>query len=229
MGGGLAFIDILIFAMIAAFLVYRLRSVLGRRHGEERQRPNPYAPPPPQAQQRPTAPDNVIQIPQRQPQADAEPSPGEPVSLAQGLAQIRAADPSFDEKGFVQGARGAFEMIVEAFARSDKDTLRPLLAPDVFANFEGAIDARAQAGETSETKVLGFDEVDLTAARMQGSEARVTIRFQTRQTSVVRNAAGAVVDGDPDEALEVVDLWTFARDTRSRDPNWLLVETAVPS
>jgi len=228
MGGGLAFIDILIFAMIAAFLVYRLRSVLGRRHGEERQRPNPYAPPPPQ-QQRPSAPDNVIHIPQRQPQSEPEPAPGEPVSIAQGVAQIRAADPSFDEKGFVQGARGAFEMIVEAFAKGDKDTLRPLLAPDVFANFEGAIDARAAAAEMMETKVLGFDEVDITAARMQGPEARVAIRFQTRQTSVVKNADGAILDGDPNEPLEVVDLWTFARDTRSRDPNWLLVETAVPS
>lgn len=226
MGGGLAFIDILIFAMIAAFLVYRLRSVLGRRHGEERQRPNPYTPPPPQAQ-RPA--DNVIQIPQRQPSPLDDVPPGEPVSLAQGIAQIRAVDPSFDEKGFLQGARAAFEMIVGAFAQGDKDTLRPLLAPDVFANFETAIDARRQAGETMETRIAAFDEVDVTAARMLGPEARVTIRFQTQQVSVVRGRDGAVVDGDAEQPAEVVDLWTFARDTRTRDPNWLLVETAVPS
>jgi len=226
MNDGLAFIDILIFAMIAAFLVYRLRSVLGRRTGEERQRPNPFTPRP--AEQ---GADNVIPMPTRQPAPDAvaPPVPGEPVSLAQGVAMIRQADPGFDEKGFEEGAKGAFAMIVGAFAQGDTATLRPLLADDVYDNFARAIRDRQTAGETMDARVERFDEVDMLEARMDGNTAVVTIRFASRQISVTRDAGGTIVDGDPERPVEVVDIWTFARNTRSRDPNWLLVETRVPN
>jgi predicted lipid-binding transport protein (Tim44 family) len=151
------------------------------------------------------------------------------VSLAQGLAQIRQADPGFDEKGFQEGATGAFAMIVGAFAQGDTAALRPLLADDVYDNFARAIRDRQTAGETMETRVERFDEVDLLEARMDGDTAVVTIRFASQQVSVTRDGAGSIVDGDPGRPVEVIDIWSFARNTRSRGPNWLLVETRVPN
>ncbi|WP_029010855.1 Tim44/TimA family putative adaptor protein [Azospirillum halopraeferens] len=225
MGDGFVFIEIVIFAMIAAFLVYRLRSVLGRRNGEERQRPNPYASRPDQAR-----PDNVVTMPGRvRPQPAESAAPDEPLSLAAAIARIGAADPTFEEKHFLQGARAAFEMIVDAFARGDTAALRPLLSDEVYENFARAIREREAAGETLETRIETIQDADLAEARMDGRTALVTIKFVSHQVNVTRNAAGAVVDGDPNEAIEVVDIWTFARDTRSRDPNWLLVETRTPS
>ncbi len=219
MGDGFVFVEIVIFAMIAAFLVYRLRSVLGRRTGEERQRPNPFSP-------RPGAPDNVVQMPGRErPAPAAAPSPDEPVSLAAALAQIKAADPTFDEKHFLQGARGAFQMIVEAFAKGDTATLRPLLADDVYDNFARAVRDRQAAGETLETRIETIDDADVVEARMDGRTALVTVKFVSQQMNVVRDRNGAVVDGDSDAVVEAVDVWTFARNTRAANPNWSLVET----
>ncbi|HSK38606.1 MAG TPA: Tim44/TimA family putative adaptor protein [Arenibaculum sp.] len=222
------FIDILIFAMIAAFLVYRLRSVLGRRHGEERQRPNPYESRPGQGGAK--APDNVVHLPERNPPAEASMNGRhEPLPLSAGLASVREADPNFDEKHFLQGARAAFEMIVDAFARGDADALRPLLSDSVFENFAQAIKDRQQRGETLETRIVEIKDADLVEAGVEGRSAFVTVKFISDQINVTRDGAGTVVDGDPDQFLEVVDIWTFARNIRSRDPNWLLVETRVPN
>ncbi|WP_353859484.1 Tim44/TimA family putative adaptor protein [Azospirillum formosense] len=223
MGDGFVFVEILIFAMIAAFLVYRLRSVLGRRTGEERQRPNPFT-------ARPNnQPDNVVAMPNRErPLPNAAPSPDEPVSLATALEQIKAADPSFDEKYFLQGARGAFQMIVEAFAKGDTATLRPLLSDEVYDNFARAVRERQAAGETLETRIETITDADVVEARMDGRTALVTVKFVSEQMNVVRNSAGAVVDGDPNAVVEAVDIWTFARNTRASDPNWALVETRTP-
>lgn len=223
MGDGFVFVEILIFAMIAAFLVYRLRSVLGRRTGEERQRPNPFT-------ARPNnQPDNVVPMPGRErPLPNAAPSPDEPVSLATALEQIKAADPSFDEKYFLQGARGAFQMIVEAFAKGDTATLRPLLSDEVYDNFARAVRERQSAGEILETRIDSITDADVVEARMDGRTALVTVKFVSEQMNVVRNSAGAVVDGDPNAVVEAVDVWTFARNTRASDPNWALVETRTP-
>ena len=215
---------VLIFAMIAAFLVYRLRSVLGRRTGEERQRPNPFT-------ARPNnQPDNVVPLPNRaeRPVPNAAPSPDEPVSLAAALDQIKAADPSFDEKYFLQGARGAFQMIVEAFAKGDTATLRPLLSDEVYDNFARAVRERQSAGETLDTRIERIADADVVEARLDGRTALVTVKFVSEQMNVVRDSAGAVVDGDPNAVVEAVDVWTFARNTRAGDPNWALVETRTP-
>lgn len=222
MGDGFVFIEIVIFAMIAAFLVYRLRSVLGRRTGEERPRPNPFTP-------TSARPDNVVPMP---PRGTAEATPfaaDEPVSLAAALAQIHAADSNFDEKIFVQGARGAFQMIVEAFARGDTAALRPLLADDVYDNFVQAIRHRQSAGETLETRIDRIGDADVIEARLNGNDALVTVKFVSDQINLVRNAQGETIDGDPKQPIEVVDIWTFRRNTRARDPNWALVETRTPN
>jgi predicted lipid-binding transport protein (Tim44 family) len=145
------------------------------------------------------------------------------------LAAIAAADPSFDEKTFLNGAKAAFGMIVEAYARGDLDTLRPLLSDEVFANFSDAVAARKKAGETLETRIERMSDADIVEADLDGSTAVITVRFATEQTNVTRDAAGTVLDGDPAKPEEVVDLWSFARNTRSRDPNWTLIETRVPA
>jgi predicted lipid-binding transport protein (Tim44 family) len=119
-------------------------------------------------------------------------------------------------------------MIVEAYAAGDKETLRPLLADDVFGGFERAIDERAARGQTLDTQLITIREAEITKAEMQGSRARVTVRFVSEQVNVVRDRGGRVVEGDPGSAEEVVDIWTFERDLRSDDPNWLLVETRTP-
>lgn len=227
MGEGFYFLDIIVFAMIAGFLVYRLRSVLGRRTGEERQRPNPFVADP-NAQ---PLPDNVIPLPDRgRPVPDSSaPDPDEAFSLAAGLAQVKAADPSFDEKPFVQGARGAFTLIVGAYAQGDTAALRPLLSDDVYDSFAAEIRRRLAAGEKHETKIQRIKDADVLEARVDGRTALVTVKFVSDQIIVTYGADGAVLDGDPDRLLEIVDIWTFARNTRARDPNWSLIETRTPN
>lgn len=224
MGDGLPFLDIIFFAMVAAFLILRLRSVLGRRTGSERDRPDPFSPKP----EAENDADNVVALPQRARQAaDMEDAP--PGSVAAGLTQIKLADPSFEEKYFTTGSRAAFEMIVEAFARGDREALRPLLANEVYERFAGAIDSREARRETLETRLLSLNAADITEARMNGPLAEVTVEFVSEQVNLTRNADGEVIDGDPDNIESVVDIWTFRRDTRSDDPNWLLAATRTPT
>jgi predicted lipid-binding transport protein (Tim44 family) len=235
MSDGFAYLDILFFAMVAAFIAFRLRGVLGRKTGHERPRVDPLS--------RRTAArggnDNVVPLPERGPAPP--PSPDEAAAAAAaapngqgdpalaGVAAIRRADPSFDLDQFLQGARAAFAMIVEAYAKGDKATLRPLLADEVFAQFAGAIDARERAGHALSTELVSTSNAELASAGMQGSRARVTVRFTSEQINVTRDAGGAVVEGDPRQIETIIDVWTFERDTRSRDPNWQLVETGASS
>ncbi|MBB6253473.1 Tim44/TimA family putative adaptor protein [Nitrospirillum iridis] len=235
MGDNTYFFEIIIFAMIAVFLGYQLHKALGRKTGEERERPNPFTvvpPPPPGAQgavpprfQPQVVGGKVIEGTAR----DVTPPDYDgPLSLDAGLARIHQADPSFDERSFLKGAESAFGIIVDAFARGDTGALRPLLADAVYTDFAKAIEARRQAGETLEAHIQAFDTVDMVQARLLEGQALCTVKFITHQTNVTRDSQGAVVDGDADHSVEVVDIWTFARDTKSSDPNWRLVETRVP-
>ncbi len=226
MNDGFQFIDIIFFAMVAAFLVLRLRSVLGRRTGQERPRDifgrSPNAPS--------GSPDNVVELPDRRRATAAgaaeERYAGTPVGA--GLSQIRDADPSFNPERFVQGGRAAFEMILAAYSRGDDAALRPLLNDEVFGNFQKAIAERQQAEETLETELVGIKSAEIAEATLDGGTALVTVRFVSEQVNAVRDGKGEVVDGDPNRVAEVIDLWTFARDTQSRDPNWALVATRSP-
>jgi predicted lipid-binding transport protein (Tim44 family) len=214
------YLDIILFGMVAAFLVLRLRAVLGRRTGTERQRENPLLRRPEPARER--GGDNVVALPERG--IEAPPDTG-PVSLDQGLGQIHAADPGFDAKTFTGGARGAFEIIVNAFAAGDTATLRPLLSDEVYERFAEAIRARVAAKETHETRLETIKSAEIVEARLGGRTAFVTVRFSSDQTNVTRAADGSVVDGEADRIVEKTDFWTFARNTRSQDPNWVLVAT----
>jgi predicted lipid-binding transport protein (Tim44 family) len=226
MSEGFAYIDILFFAMVAAFIALRLRSVLGRRTGHERRRTGGFGAPRPNG-----AADNVVALPERgsaQAEAEAALANVSDTSVKAGLTQIRLADQRFDLQQFLGGARAAFEMIVEAYAAGDKATLRPLLADDVYGGFEGAIDQRQAAGQSLETQLTAVPAAELIGAEMQGRHARITVRFKSERINVLRDPAGKILEGDPHTAEEVVDLWTFERDTTSADPNWTLVETRTP-
>jgi len=213
------YFDIILFAMIAVFLALRLRSVLGRRTGNERRRQSMIR------QAEPTG-DKVITLPTRGNPPAPPPATAPPAdAVAAGLERIRDADPAFDPEQFLQGARGAFEMIVAAFAAGDKAKLRPLLSDEVYAPFCAAIDERNAARETLETRILALKRHDISEADLVGVMARITIKLVSDQINVVRAHDGSIVDGDPDKPIEKTDFWTFTRDTRSSDPNWLLVAT----
>jgi predicted lipid-binding transport protein (Tim44 family) len=226
MSDGFAYLDILFFAMVAAFIAFRLRNVLGRKTGHERPRTDPIS------QRAGTrSADNVVPMPERgpTPPGDAAVPPVPEGPTAAGVTAIRRADPRFNPDEFLQGARAAFAMIVEAYAKGDKAALRPLLADEVFAQFAGAIDSREQAGRTLSTELVATRAAELVEASMVGTRARVTVQFTSEQINLTRDTAGDVVEGDPRQIDTVVDLWTFERDTRSRDPNWQLVETGASS
>lgn len=212
-------LDIILFALVAVFLVLRLRSVLGRRTGHERRRE------PLVRQAEPTA-EKVVAFGQRRQPAPPPLMPPPDDAVAAGLAAIRGADQAFDPAEFLQGARAAFEMIVGAFAGGDKARLRPLLADEVYTPFVAAIDERQTARETLETRIVQISRPEIVEAGLDGRAARITVKFVSDQMNVLRAHDGSVVDGDPTHPTEKTDFWTFARDTRSADPNWVLIATA---
>jgi predicted lipid-binding transport protein (Tim44 family) len=212
-------LDILLFAGVAGFLLFRLRSVLGRRTGNERRRPDPFAPrpvaPPPSSSFGGAPPDMV------------QPAPVAAIGT-DGLAALRAADPSFNADAFLAGVRTAFEMIVKAFAAGDTATLQPLLSPDVFAAFSEAIRARQAAKEAHETKIVAIKVAVIEQVAVENANGLVTVKLVTDQINATRAADGSVVEGDADKAIEKTDFWTFSRPLRSRNPNWILVATHSP-
>jgi predicted lipid-binding transport protein (Tim44 family) len=214
------YVDIILFAMIAAFLVLRLRSVLGRRTGNERRRDM-------FIRQADASRDKVVALGQRTNAPPPRPETAPPLdSVAAGIGRIRAADGAFDPGAFLDGARGAFDLIVSAYAAGDKERLRPLLSDEVFARFAAAIDEREAAGETLETRIVAMKDLDIAEASIAGTTARVTVRAISDQVNVTRGRDGRIVDGDPQQPIEKTDFWTFIRDTRSADPNWVLVATS---
>ena len=213
------YFDIILFAMVAGFLVLRLRSVLGRRTGHERRRD-------PVLRGAEAPADNLVTLAARRTAPPPETAAAPADAVAAGLERIRGADPGFDPAQFLDGARVAFDMIVGAFAAGDKSRLRPLLSDEVYKPFVASIDERAAAMETLETRVVQLKRLDIVEAELADRQARVTVKFVSDQIHALRAHDGSVVDGDPEHAIEKADFWTFARDTASADPNWALVATA---
>lgn len=222
MNGGFPY-DILIFAVVALFLILKLGTVLGRRGDDKEGGSGPFG-----LGKAPGSPkDNVVSMPERA-SAGPEEDFDSMAPLDAGLARIKAADRTFSEKEFVKGARAAFEMIVEAYASGDAKVLKSLLDDPVYENFAAAIREREKAGHSLETTLVGIDEAEIAAAEMRGRDAAVTVKFVSEQVNVTRDADGEVVEGDPNAVVRVTDVWTFKRDTRSADPNWVLVATGAP-
>ena len=225
MSGGFP-VDLILFAMVAAFLVLRLRSVLGRRTGFERPQREGQGAYDPQAARGAPGGDNVVDFPAVQGPASGTrrhlPDPRSPIG--QALMRIRGVDPSFDPNGFLDGAEGAFRMIVDAFARGDRQTLRMLLSDETYAGFEGEISRREAAGETQRSEVRAMQEMGIEAADLRGTIADVTVRFVSDQVNMTTARDGSVAAG-AEAVTELADIWTFQRDLRSQDPSWKLVST----
>lgn len=221
MGGGFQIIDIVLFAVLALFLIVKLGSVLGRRGEDETRQTDPFG----ISNRKTPAEDTVVPLPERHGPTPEELDAMDP--LEAGIAQIRAADRSFREREFVKGSRRAFEATLEAFAKSDSKTLKSLLDNSVYENFAAAIKARKDAGHELETTIVGINESEIVRAELDGDLARVTVRFVTEQVNALKDAAGEIVEGDPANVVQVTDVWTFCRNTKSSDPNWLLVATGV--
>jgi predicted lipid-binding transport protein (Tim44 family) len=233
--------DIILFALIAIFLVLRLRGVLGnrdgheggyedrfKRNGSEKSR---------DSMGRPVEDDNVIELPgarrddapmdgiAMQPTVDE--SFGYEGPVGEGVKAIRAADPSFKPKEFLEGARMAFEMILNAYAAGDLKTLKSLLSPDVYGGFAQAIEDRKAKDHTLHETLVGISVAELVEAYQDGRDTTVTVKFVSEQISALVDADGTVIEGDPAKVVTASDFWTFSRSTKSRNPNWTLVGTGA--
>jgi predicted lipid-binding transport protein (Tim44 family) len=228
---------ILLLAVVTVLIILKLRSVLGQRTGRERPPYDPYS-------ARDAVPnatgDKVVTLPQRngsaeQPARPAEPGEASPdryagfalpgTAIAGGLDSIARADRGFDVKQFIAGARAAYEMIVTAYATGDRRSLKGLLEREVYDGFDAVIRQREVRGETVETRFVSIDASEIINAQLRGKVAQITLRFVSQLVSATRNRNDNVIDGSADSVTTVTDIWTFAREVTSRDPNWKLVAT----
>ncbi len=225
----------IIFLALAVFIFLRLRSVLGRRTGRERPPYDPYSA---RDAVRSPASEKVVTLPTRPAEAPSRPAGVAPAladrwkgiaesgsAVAAGLDAIVAAEPDFDAQHFITGARAAYEMVVSAFASGDRRQLRGLLSREVFDGFDAHISERESRGETVETKFVSIDASTIAGAELRNRAAQITVRFVSNLVSATRDRSGAVIDGNAERVTDVTDVWTFARDISSRDPNWKVVAT----
>lgn len=229
----------IVFLALAVFVIWRLRSVLGQKTGHERPPMDPFARREQADPARPAAngTDNVVRLPSAGIDRPASASPGAPAPdrwagvtepntpIARGLDEVAKIEPEFDARGFVEGAKSAYEMIVTAFAQGDRATLKNLLSREVYEGFERAIAERETRGEKAETTFVSIDKAELASVEVRNRVAQVTVRFLSKLITATRDASGKVIDGSPEAVVDVTDVWTFARTLGSRDPNWHLVAT----
>lgn len=230
----------IIFVCLAVFVIWKLRSVLGQKTGSEQ---------PPQELTRndqsqetrrdswqnqsdtPRADnDQIITLPPRQTLNEMNKDrwkgiaePGTP--LADTLDRMAALEPSLDVKGFLEGAKIAYEMVVTAFASGDRNQLKNLLTKEVYDGFDHALKEREDRGEKVETTFVSIDKNELVEAELTGREARLTVKFLSKLISVTRDGEGKVIDGSADSVTDIADIWTFSRELGSSDPTWLLAAT----
>ena len=227
--------------VIAVVVAWRLYSVLGTRTGNEKRLDLPF--PGRQQKRKPaaakasapeepeqTAPESDMRygLPEeRKPAWEGVAEEGS--ELARTLERMRDIDPAFDARHFLKGARVAYEMIVTAFAAGDRKTLKSLLAPEVLRQFEKVIDERKAKGQVLELEFVGLDEARLLRAELNGTRARLTVKFVSKVITALKDGAGNVIEGNPEKLATVKDIWTFERDLTSSDPNWRLVSTEAPA
>ena len=222
--------DLIVYALIAAGLVFWLRSILGTRSGAERERPNPYLVP--DASENGGLPliEGASALGMEERIAKLAIEPGKVKSIASktaelGLIEIARTDRSFDIDFFLDGAQDAFAMIVESYADGDREALKNLLAPGVYAAFEGGISAREARHEKQIADIHAIRKAEVVDAKLEGKKAFITVRFIAEETSVTRDALGEIISGHPDRTTQMKDIWTFGRDLKSKDPSWLVYET----
>jgi predicted lipid-binding transport protein (Tim44 family) len=234
------FLDLptLIAIVVAVFVLFRLRSVLGTRTGNERP-PIDRTRSTPTEKKAATGDDNVVPLPRaprapdldderraRKLEAEIEQAAHGDEALAAGLRSVNEADPTFTPKSFLEGAKQAYEMIVTGFAQGDRTTLKNLLEKDVFESFNRAISEREAAGQTNEFTFVGLPKVEISQAEYDKKNIYVTVRFHAEVVSAIRDRDGNLVEGNADQVQMIADEWTFARNPKSRDPNWKVVATS---
>jgi len=224
--------ELILYALVAGGLVFWLRSILGTRHGEERDHS-----------------DNVVSLgaditkPNKNTATDDISDEGADTQIQDllnkkegvisidnksaetGLLDIAAADKAFDVKFFLEAAQDVFVMVVEGFGKGDRELLDDLLADDVYQAFESAIDAREKSGDTLANEIHAINKAQIIEAKMDGKIAYVTVRFIADEISVTKNSDGEITAGHPERMTEMRDIWTFSRDTKSRDPRWFVQAT----
>jgi predicted lipid-binding transport protein (Tim44 family) len=239
-------VSTLLFLVLAVVIFLKLRSVLGRRTGHEQTRYERYKAQQEAAQRngKLAGQDKVVTLPRRDRDEPLEPRPvaEQPqvradveervkglaagnAGIAKGLVDIVRADEVFDPDTFLKGARAAYELIVTAFAESNRKTLKNLLSREVYEGFAGAISDRESRGEQVDQSFVGIKSADIFEAELKNGIAQVTVKFVSELISATRDKAGEVIAGDPKRIKEVTDIWTFAREVASRDPNWKLIAT----
>lgn len=231
-------ITTLLFLVIAVLVILRLRSVLGRRTGHERPNYDPYAA---KDANGAAGRDKVVTLPRadKRPPAEEGAGPGlderikdmagQDTKLSDKLTAILRADKSFDPPNFIKGAKAAYEMVVTAFAEGNRRALKQLLNREVYDSFASAISERERNGETVEFKFVGINKADIADADLINKIAHVTVKFVSDLITATRDKSGEVIEGDPKKIREVTDIWTFAREVSSRDPNWKLIATETAS
>lgn len=232
-------LNILLLA-VALIVFWRLKSVLGTRTGTEKPPLEPFEPKRSEGRTEQDQPGTVVRFPAGNvphPQPDEAREAAEPIwkgfaepssHVADGLEELARTDPSFSPPAFLEGAKMAYEMIVDAFAKGDKSQLKDLLSKEVFSGFAKAIDERETAGRKMESRFVGIDSVTFKAVSMTGQKAAIALEFVSELISATYAKSGEVIDGDPSQIREVTEIWTFERDITSRDPNWKLVATQAP-
>ncbi len=225
MEDGLAFFDIIIFAMLAGYLAFQLRRVLGRRTDQEQRRSNPFSRKPKENPDN----DNVVALPDLKADDAAESKDPDESEELHGLSKVRSLDPNFDEREFLKGSRSAFEWIVSAFASGNIANLSGgLLSEDLQEQFISSIETRQKNGEELEVTVVSIKSATIEGVVVENTTASVTVEFVSDQVKVYRDSSGEILEGDPDRIDTLTDIWTFKRDIRSNDPNWQLVKTSNP-
>ncbi len=224
--------DLVVYALVAAGLVFWLRSILGTRHGDEKSRHNPYASNPDSAE---SSSNKVVSlngdpVSSEDKIIDLSESPTDILSVknktvTKGLVDISNQDKNFDIKVFLEGAQDAFVIIVEAFGEGDCSTLKNLLAPTVYKAFIGALDQREKDGETLNTEIHAIKKAEVIEAEVKDKTAFVTVRFTASETTVLMDKEDNILSGHPDKVTDMNDIWVFGRSLRSRDPRWFVYET----
>ncbi len=230
--------------VVAVFVILRLRSVLGRRTGDDEARIDRQMRARQAREQAAAAGDKVVTLPRRESEEMVTGPVSQPSdedlkerlktlgikdeNINAGLMAIAQRDGSFEPSHFMSGAKQAYEMIVTAFAEGNRGILRDLLSEEVFEGFSDAIAEREERGEQVDQSFVGINRADIVEAELKGNEANVTVKFLSQLISATRDKAGEVISGDPQRVMEVTDIWTFSRDVTSANPNWRLIATQAP-
>lgn len=222
--------DLVLYAIVAAGLVFWLRNILGTGHGEEHERHNPYGTQADSPQ--PGSPEmgKVLEVNQLSPEASLKEGLDRGMAIngadaEVGLVNIAKFDRGFDLAFFLSAAQDAFILVVEAFASGDKDTLKGLLSDNVFAAFNTALEQREKDGHSASVEIHAIRKTEVIEAALEGQIAYITVRFVADETNILRDKDDKVISGNPDYISETIDVWKFGRDLKSKDPTWRVFET----